>query len=302
MAIELIIPLLAFFSVMTIGSAIMVARNSKRASLAARLGQMQASLDDEEDAKTKQLVGIIQKIGSFTSPKGPSASLRQQLGRAGYFSKSAAAVYLGAKILLLVIGVAGVGALVVSIEAEFYVKLFLTFTGGAVLSFIPNIIVSARRSKRRGEIWRHLPDAVDLLEISVSAGMGLDQAWNSVADRIRKVSPILGDEMALTNLEIHLGSPRGTAMRNMAERTGVDELSSLVAVLIQSERFGTSISEAMRSFASGMRETRSQKAEEMAEKTAVKLLFPMVVFVFPAILIVAAGPAALKIAAILGTE
>jgi tight adherence protein C len=108
--------------------------------------------------------------------------------------------------------------------------------------------------------------------------------------------------MALTNLEIHLGSPRGTAMRNMAERTGVDELSSLVAVLIQSERFGTSISEAMRSFASGMRETRSQKAEEMAEKTAVKLLFPMVVFVFPAILIVAAGPAALKIAAILGTE
>jgi tight adherence protein C len=109
------------------------------------------------------------------------------------------------------------------------------------------------------------------------------------------VSPILGDEMALTNLAMHLGTPRADALRHMAARTGVDELGSLVSLLVQSDRFGTSMSEALKTFAHSMREERSLHAQEAAEKMAVKLLVPMVLFIFPAVLIILVGPAAIRL-------
>jgi tight adherence protein C len=139
-----------------------------------------------------------------------------------------------------------------------------------------------------------LPDAVDLLEICVSGGMGLDQAWNVVTDKISSVSMLLGDEMAFTNLEIHMGASRSLAMRHLGERTGCQEASSLAAALTQSEQFGTSIGETLRTFASAMRESRSMQAAEIAEKMAVKLLFPLVFLIFPAIIVVVAGPAGIE--------
>jgi tight adherence protein C len=150
--------------------------------------------------------------------------------------------------------------------------------------------------KRHDEIRRHLPEAVDLLEVCVSSGIGLDMAWNIVADEIQHVSTTLADAMALTNFEIHLGASRAEAMRRMATRTGVDELASLAAILIQTERFGTSIAAALRVFAESMREERTFTAQENAEKMAVKLILPMVLFIFPAVLIIVAGPAAIAIA------
>jgi len=155
--------------------------------------------------------------------------------------------------------------------------------------------VDMRRRHRMTEVQQHLPDAVDLLEICVSAGMGLDMAWNSVTEEIRRVSPVLGDEMALTNLEVHLGAPRAEAMRHMAERTGSDDLTSLVSTLVQSERFGTAVSEALRSFAESMRESRMSRAAEAAEKLGIKMLFPMIGFILPSILIVMGGGAIIKI-------
>jgi tight adherence protein C len=125
--------------------------------------------------------------------------------------------------------------------------------------------------------------------------MGLDMAWNTVTDEIRRVSTILADEMALTNLEMHLGVGRAAAMRHMAERTNSEDLSSLVGVLVQSEKFGTSIGEALRTFATSMRETRSSRAAENAEKMGVKMLIPMILFIFPAILVVIGGSAVIKI-------
>jgi len=125
--------------------------------------------------------------------------------------------------------------------------------------------------------------------------MGIDMAWNAVSDEVRRVSTTLGDEMALTNLEMHLGAPRADAMRHMSDRTGVDDIASLVATLVQSERFGTSIADALRVFAESLREQRSQRAQEAAEKMAVKLLFPLVLCIFPAMLIVVAGPAFITI-------
>src|SRR5690606_2953714 len=116
------------------------------------------------------------------------------------------------------------------------------------------------------------------------------------------VCPLLADEMALTNLEIHLGEERGTAIRHMAERTGADDLSSLVATLVQSERFGTSVAEALIVFAKNLRELRSMRAEEEAEKLAVKMLFPMMFFIFPVEIIIAVGPAAIALTKMLGSE
>src|SRR5205809_980064 len=113
----------------------------------------------------------------------------------------------------------------------------------AAFALLPNLAVTLRRRKRTADVRSHLPDAIDLLEICVSSGMGLDMAWNAVCDEFRGVSGILADEMALSNLEMHLGAPRADAMRNMAKRTGVEDISSLVATLVQSERFGTSVSQ-----------------------------------------------------------
>src|SRR6185437_5554038 len=185
------------------------------------------------------------------------------LAQAGYHGNNSASVYLGAKFLLFAAGMLLTLALLIS--TQIHNQLLIAGVAGALLFFIPNIIVSMRRDARRSTVRRHLPDAIDLLEICASAGMGLDMAWNSVTEEVRSVSTILADEMALTNLEIHLGASRAVAMRHMARRTGADELSSLVAVLVQSERFGTSISEALRTYATSLRETRSQRAQESAE-------------------------------------
>jgi len=139
-----------------------------------------------------------------------------------------------------------------------------------------------------------------MLEICVSAGMGLDAAWNNVAEESRKVSPVLADEMELTNLEINLGLGRAIAMRHMAERTNVPDISSLVALLIQAERFGASVVEALKGYAETMRELRRQGAGEEAGKMAVKLIFPMVLFVFPPLLMVMVGPALIGLFQTLG--
>ncbi len=175
-------------------------------------------------------------------------------------------------------------------------KYSLISMGGAVMFFIPNLVVIYQKKKRQEEVQHHLPDVVDLLEISVSSGVGLDMAWNLVADEIDEVSPVLGTAMDMSNFEMHLGASRTEALRNMSVRTGAEQLSSLAAILVQSERFGTSMAIALREFARSMREERRLNAEEKAEKMAVKLIGPMVLFIFPTIIIVMVGPAIVNIA------
>lgn len=297
MTSQLLIPLLTFVAVMALGGSFVVARSARRHALRARLA---AGLDefDEVGQSGRQdhpLLALLRRLGTIAAPTGPSAELRQQLARAGYFARTAAPAFIGAKLLLLVLGIALSIAASDAIGLAGREQVLLLFTLSGSLFFIPNIVVAAQRRARSIRVRNHLPDMVDLLEICVTAGMGLDMAWNAVGGEVRRVSPTLADEMALANLEIHLGATRAEAMRHMAERTGADELSSLVAVLVQSERFGTSLADALTAFASSMRQARSQRAEEIAEKAAVKMLFPLVVFVFPPMLIISAGPAALKI-------
>lgn len=289
------IPLLTFLAVICFGSAVVVAIAGRRKAVHARLHHTERFAEFDEPTSKGPLTNLLELLGNMTAPKGPSEALRVNLARAGFFHKSAATMYLGSKIIFFIIGLMICVGLSAMVPYGFLVKVWLVFLGAAGFSMLPNFYISARRNARCRQVRCALPDAVDLLEICVTAGMGIDMAWNAVGKEVREVSSVLGDEMALANLEMHLGAQRADAMRNMARRTGADELSSLASLLVQSDRFGTSIGEALRVFAASMRENRKQAAEERAEKMAVKLLFPLVLFIFPAILIVCAGPAAIKI-------
>jgi tight adherence protein C len=287
--LPIIIAILAGVAALCIGGAVLSLRAGRRAVIAQRIGG--ASYATTTPGHGEKVVAALDRIGNAVSSGKTSKNLKQDLANAGFHGPTASAVFVGSKMLMLFIGLTiGVGlGIWFDINSR---SLFLAaICGGGALFFIPNMFVDVRRGQRRADVRAHLPDAIDLLEIAVSAGMGIDTAWNAVADEVRQVSEILADEMALTNLEIHLSTPRAEAMRHMAERTGAAELSSLVAVLIQSERFGTSMTDALRRFAQTMRETRSNRAQETAEKMAVKLILPMIVFLFPAMVMVVAGPA-----------
>ena len=291
------VSVLAFLSVVAIGASILVSRMQKRKIVEIRLkDNIETKAGETVSHKRLGILEFLQKVGNVVSHGHPSTSLYEQLIRAGYLGTAAPAIYTGIKMLMFVIGLVGTAILVIPVETYFTTKVTLAFLGGTVFFFVPNVIVMMQLRKRHEEVRRHLPEAIDLLEICVSSGIGLDMAWNIVADEVQHVSPVLANAMALTNFEIHLGVGRAEAMRHMAVRTAVDELSSLAALLTQTERFGTSIADTLRVFATSMRDERSSTMEESAEKLAVKLLFPMILFIFPAVLITAVGPAAITIA------
>jgi len=298
---EILISALAFVAVVTVGAAILLSRAQKRKVLAQRLQQDTTWIETDKTASRKKsgVLRFLEKVGNLASHGHATASLWEQLIRAGYLSTSAPAIYTGVKMLLFVIGLVGMAILVMPLKVYVATKITLAFLGGVTLFFIPNIVLLLQLKKRHDEIRRYLPDAIDLLEICVSSGIGLDMAWNIVADEIKHVSPVLAGSMALSNFEIHLGANRVEAMRHMSERTGVDDLASLAAILVQTERFGTSIGSTLRVFADSMREERSFTAQENAEKMAVKLIIPMVLFIFPAVLVTVAGPAAINIAKVI---
>ena len=297
---EIIIPVLTFFSVIAIGASILISRERKRKMLESRLqDSIWTGIGKAASGKKTSFLQFLEKVGNLASHGHASASLWEQLVRAGYISTGAPAIYTGIKMLLFIVGLVAAAILVVPMQTYIATKITLIFLSGTIAFFIPNIIILMQLKKRHDEICQHLPEAVDLLEICVSSGIGLGMAWNIVADEIQHVSPILASAMVLTNFEIHLGASRVEAMRHMAVRTGVDELSSLAAILIQTDRFGTSIADTLRVFAASMREERSFRAEENAEKMAVKLIVPMVLFIFPAVLIIVAGPAAITIAKVM---
>ena len=300
---QIIIPGLTFLSIFTIGSAILILKSQKRKTLETRLQESTwAKTDTRETTKKKSgLLQFLEKIGNIASHGRASTDLWEELVRAGFFSSAAPSVYTGIKMLLFLIGLVSTAILVIPMQEHITTKITYVFVGGTCFFFLPNVILKMRLKKRQNEIRQHLPEAIDMLEICVSSGIGLSMAWNIVADEIRHVSPTLADAMGLTNFEIHLGVSRVEAMRHMAARTGVDRLSSLAAILVQTERFGTSIATTLKVFATSMREERFFEVEEHAEKIAAKLIIPMVLFIFPAIFIVTVGPAVLTIVETMGT-
>jgi tight adherence protein C len=222
------------------------------------------------------------------------------LTEAGFRNPNAAAVYRGAR-LALPLGAGGAALLLLPIVGMPAAGTFIASLWMAVFGWIaPAFFVGRRVKSRQRELQRALPDALDLMVVCVEAGLGLNQAMMRVSQEIRHVSTAIGDELGLVNLEIRAGVPRQDALRNLGTRTGVAELRSLAAMLIQTDRFGTSIAHAMRIHAETLRTKRRQKAEEAAAKTTVKLVFPLVLFIFPAMFVVLLGPALIQISKVLG--
>jgi tight adherence protein C len=224
-----------------------------------------------------------------------ASPLRQQLIHAGYREPSAVAIYWGAKVALTV----GLGIplfLLVQTLTGDSARALLAGGWGAALGWVgPSLRVRSRARRRQKSIQRAIPDALDLMVVCVEAGLALNQALVRVAEEIRHVDAVTSDELTLVNLEIRAGVPRDEALRNLGDRTGVADLQSLVAMLIQTDRFGTSIAQALRVHSDTMRTKRRQRAEEAAAKTTIKLVFPLAFCIFPALFVVILGPALISI-------
>jgi len=258
-------------------------------------------------AKHSATTGLLKKAAPFLSkPMMPRSDeeqslLRIKLANAGFRRDSAPMLFLGSKTLLG--GGLGVVTLLV-MWTRSYDSLALMgwtiFVGG--LGFmLPNLWLRLSTSQRCEKIGHGLPDALDLMVISVESGLGLDAAIQRVSDELTMVHPELCEELQIATMETQMGVPRAEALENLAVRTGVSEVKSLVAIITQAERFGTSIAKALRNQSDTMRMKRRQAAEERAQKTAVKLMLPLIFFIFPAMFVVLAGPAALSLIETMGS-
>jgi tight adherence protein C len=236
---------------------------------------------------------LLHELGErATRTEADQNELRRRLVRGGFQSPGAPAVYWGIRI-----------ALPLALMAA--TLLFVPFAGTIGLLFgvlaagfgwlAPSFYLDARIRKRQKELRLALPDTLDLLVTTVEAGLGLNQAMVRVAQEISQISPQMAQELTLVNLEIRAGKSREESLRALGDRSGVEDLRSLATMLIQTDRFGTSVVQALRVHADTMRVKRKQRAEEEAAKTAVKILFPLLVFIFPALFVVLMGPAAINI-------
>jgi tight adherence protein C len=251
---------------------------------------------EEKADRRERVEALIEEMGEKVLPRGSDRSERRaRLVRAGYYSPGAVPLYYGAR-LLMTIGFATVLFLIASLRGLSPALAILMAAVGAGMGWLlPQIFLSRKTRARQKDMQRALPDALDLMVTCVEAGLGLNQALVRVSEEIGYVSRVMGDEMRLVNLEIRAGTPRAEALRHLGERTGLADLRTLTAMLVQTDRFGTSIARALRVHADTMRTKRRQRAEEAAAKTTIKLVFPLVLFIFPAMFVVILGPAMLHI-------
>jgi tight adherence protein C len=248
-----------------------------------------------------RLAVLLRGVGErVAGRKRDDASLRATLAQAGFLHPDSVLIYWGTRFGLAFFGMGQALILVPLLGGSPSSALVATIWGAGLGWIAPAFYVGHRVRNRHSEIQRALPDALDMLVVCVEAGLGLNQAMVRVAEEVDRVSPILSEQMVMVNLEIRAGTGREEALRRFADRTGVQEVSSLVSMLIQTDRFGTSVAHTLRVQASSLRTKRRQRAEEAAAKTAIKLVFPLVLFIFPALFAVILGPATIQMFETLG--
>ena len=246
------------------------------------------------------ILGAFARAGNWVKPgdKGNDLSnLRKRFLTAGIRLPGAPGIFWGARVLCAALMPAFVffGVLVADKKFMPLHILLILLAVAAVGFYLPEVILDLRIRSRKEKIVRGFPDALDLLVVCVEAGMGIDAAINRVAEEIRMSSPVLSDEFRLLNLELRAGKSRADALRNLGARADVEEVRSFSTLLIQTDRFGTSVAQALRVHSDAMRTQRYHRAEELAAKLPVKLMFPLIMFIFPAIIVVIVGPAAIQI-------
>jgi tight adherence protein C len=240
---------------------------------------------------------ILKYLGEWMRPQRHRWSrIRTRLIHGGYRGEHAVSVYLGLRFAAVMLGFVYGTLGGTAIELSGTLALVLGLTCAAMGWALPSFFLSSKIARRQKEIQRALPDALDLLVICVEAGLGLNQALVRVAVEMRHVSELMTEEITRANLQIRAGTPREQALMTMADRTGVAAVRSLVTMLIQTERFGTSIAHSLRIHADSLRTKRRQAAEEAAAKTTIKMIFPLATCIFPALFVVILGPALIQIA------
>jgi tight adherence protein C len=267
------------------------------------LGETQSVVPTTIEANTTASLAekLTEPFGKLVPPSAANAEkLQKRLMQAGYRSHSAPAVYRATQVLLL-FALPGVVAMLWMILGKpmndaTLPLVFAVFAGLIFPRFMLNRLVASRQLR----ITWGLADALDLMVISMEAGLGLNAAMVKVCDELKGVHPDISKEFEMANLEIRVGRERSEALRNLAERSGVEDLNSLVGMLIQADRFGTSIARAVRVYSDSLRTKRRQRAEQAAQKAAFKLLLPLGALLFPTMFIVILGPALLNISDMLG--
>jgi tight adherence protein C len=260
-----------------------------------RRRQAQQSAMKQSDTMTKILERATPALAKPLQPKTEAemGKLKAKLAHAGFRGEAASSIFLGLKFGGLVAGLLLGGGTVASLRGLDQNTLIWTIGLAGLMFYVPDMLVAFMGHGRKQAIFLALPDALDLMVVCVEAGLGLDQAMRKVADEMRRTYRVLADEFALANFQLQMGRPRVEVLHELGSRTGVPDLRSLAAVLIQTDRFGSSVAQALRTQSDSMRIRRQQLAEEKAAKTAVKLIFPLVLFIFPGIFVVLVGPAAI---------
>ncbi len=257
-----------------------------------------ATIAKQQDKFQAKMAQAASTLGQSLKPSNEAelGKIRLELLNAGFRAENAVAVYHGAKVLTMLLFAALAGPLIFS-------KYGLGSTGATYIIlaagfgyYIPSIVLGKLRTRRMEAIFLGLPDAIDLMVVCVEAGLGLDTAMRRVTTELATACPALCEEFAISNFQVQMGRTRKDVLRDLGVRTGVDDLRSLAAVIIQAEKFGSSIGSALRVQSDSMRTKRRQLAEERAAKTAVKIMIPLVLFIFPGVFVVLVGPAGIQIA------
>ena len=292
----MMIPLLAFAFGTSLVAALAYALTPSRAdAIDRRLEELTAPIEEQQAPRFQSVVAALKRLGE-KAPRSAKelGDLRLRLVQAGFRRDEALTIFYGIRVAFALLMFALLGTPIL-MRPNIPVAL-----GGLGLGYILPGMVLARLAKRRSHRIRlSLADMLDLLVVSVEAGLGLDQALQRVGQELAFAYPDLSDELRLINLELRAGKPRSEALRNLADRSGVDDLGSLVTMLIQTDKFGTSVAQALRVYSDTLRTKRRQRAEEAAAKTGVKMVFPLVFCIFPAIWVVTIGPAAIKFVQVL---
>lgn len=294
----MLLPLLAFaLGSAVVGTAAYRLMPGRLSAIDRRLGELTASREDvaEQPSRVEAIVGFVKRLGERAPQSAKELGpLRLRLVQSGYRRPEALPIFFGIRII------AALGLFALFASPIIARPNMLLALGGLGLGYLLPGMALARLAKRRAHRIRlALADALDLLVVSVEAGLGLDQAISRVASELAYAYPDLSDELKMINLELRAGKPRAEALRNMADRSGVDDLSSLVTMLVQTDKFGTSVAQSLRVYSETLRTKRRQRAEEAAAKTGVKMVFPLVLCIFPSIWIVTIGPAAIKFVTVL---
>jgi tight adherence protein C len=256
-----------------------------------------------QEAVQAKLTAAANKLGQSLRPSDVQelGKIRVKLMNAGFRHEQAVAVYYGIKLIGLLVGLAGAfpsSVMQYGLTTKAYT---ITAVAAGVAFYLPDFFVGRRKKSRGMAIFLGLPDALDLMVVCVEAGLGLDAAMRRITTELAQSCPIICEEFGMANFQLQMGRPRREVLRDLGIRTGVDDVRSLAAVIIQAEKFGSSISAALRVQSDAMRLRRRQMAEERAAQTSVKIMLPLIFFIFPGVFVVLVGPAVMRMMSTFGS-